>query len=150
MDEPTSSLTEEEVDTLLNLVRRLRSKGVSVIYVSHRMREIFEIADRITVMRDGALVGVRDAGTTTPSDLVQMMVGRDLQDLYGVRASPIDKTAAAALEVPGSKFGKVASQRKFPSAPGEILALAGLIGAGRSDAALAMFGAAKRRAGESS
>jgi ABC-type sugar transport system ATPase subunit len=148
MDEPTSSLTEEEVDTLLNLVRRLRSKGVSVIYVSHRMREIFEIADRITVMRDGALVGVRDAGTTTPSDLVQMMVGRDLQDLYGVRASPIDKTAAAALEVRGLSSGKLLHNVSFQVRPGEILALAGLIGAGRSDAALAIFGAAKRRAGE--
>lgn len=148
MDEPTSSLTEEEVETLLKLVRQLRSKGVSVIYVSHRMREIFEIADRITVMRDGAVVGVRDAKTTTPNDLVHMMVGRELEDLYGVRTSPVDGTATPTLEVRGLSSGKLLHDVSFSVRPGEILALAGLIGAGRSDAAMTIFGAAKRGGGE--
>lgn len=148
MDEPTSSLTEEEVETLLKLVRQLRSKGVSVIYVSHRMREVSAIADRITVMRDGSVVGVRDASTTSPSGIVQMMVGRELEDLYGVRTAPLDMTATPTLEVRGLGSGRLLHDVSFAVRPGEILVLAGLIGAGRSDAALAIFGAAKRTQGE--
>jgi ABC-type sugar transport system ATPase subunit len=148
MDEPTSSLTEEEVETLLALVRRLRAQGVSVIYVSHRMREIYEIADRITVMRDGAVVGVRDADATTPSEVIQMMVGRELVDLYGVRTVPVDQTAPPALEVRGLGAGALLHDVSFSVKPGEILVLAGLIGAGRSHAALTIFGALKRSAGQ--
>lgn len=148
MDEPTSSLTEEEVETLLELVRKLRSNGVSVIYVSHRMREIYEIADRITVMRDGAVVGVCEASNTTPNDVVQMMVGRELVDLYGVRSAPLDETAPPALEVKRLSSGDLLHDVSFAVRPGEILVLAGLIGAGRSDVALAIFGAAKRSGGE--
>jgi ABC-type sugar transport system ATPase subunit len=148
MDEPTSSLTEEEVDTLLRLVRQLRSHGVSVIYVSHRMREIFQIADRITVMRDGAVVGLRDAATASPGDIVQMMVGRELEDLYGVRTAAVDQTAVPTLEVRGLGSGKLLHDVSFSVRPGEIVALAGLIGAGRSDAALSIFGAAKRTGGD--
>lgn len=148
MDEPTSSLTEEEVETLLTLVRQLRTSGVSVIYVSHRMREIFEIADRITVMRDGSVVGVCDAQTTKPNEIVQMMVGRELEDLYGVRAAPLDHTATPTLEVRGLSSGPLLHDVSFSIRPGEILALAGLIGAGRSDAAMTIFGAVKRRGGE--
>ena len=148
MDEPTSSLTEEEVQTLLALVRRLRSNGVSVIYVSHRMREIYEIADRITVMRDGAVVGVCDAKATTPNDIVQMMVGRELVDLYGVRTAPLDESGPPALEVKSLSSGALLHDVSFAVRPGEILVLAGLIGAGRSDAAMTIFGAVKRRGGE--
>lgn len=148
MDEPTSSLTQEEVETLLTLVRQLRSAGVGVIYVSHRMREIFEIADRITVMRDGSVVGVCDAKASRPNDIVQMMVGRELVDLYGVRTAPLDRTATPTLEVRGLSSGPLLHDVSFAVRPGEIVALAGLIGAGRSDAALTIFGAVKRRAGE--
>ncbi|RFA23532.1 sugar ABC transporter ATP-binding protein [Subtercola boreus] len=148
MDEPTSSLTEEEVDTLLTLVRRLRSNGVSVIYVSHRMREIYEIADRITVMRDGAVVGVCEAAETAPGEVIQMMVGRELDDLYGVRSKPVDYSVPAALEVRGLSSGALLHDVSFSVQPGEILVLAGLIGAGRSDAALTIFGATKRSGGE--
>ncbi|GAA4267393.1 sugar ABC transporter ATP-binding protein [Frondihabitans peucedani] len=148
MDEPTSSLTEEEVDTLLTLVRRLRSSGVSVVYVSHRMREIYEIADRITVLRDGAVVGVREAADTTPSDIVQMMVGRELEDLYGTRETAVPVSARPALEVKNLASGRLLHDVSFSVDPGEIVVLAGLIGAGRSDAALAVFGAQARKAGE--
>ncbi|ARC58403.1 Ribose import ATP-binding protein RbsA [Frondihabitans sp. 762G35] len=147
MDEPTSSLTEEEVDTLLALVRRLRASGVSVIYVSHRMREIAEIADRITVMRDGAVVGVRDAHDTTPGDIVQMMVGRELDDLYGTREVQVPISEHPALEVRNLGSGALLHDVSFHVDPGEIVVLAGLIGAGRSDAALAVFGAQARKAG---
>ena len=148
MDEPTSSLTEEEVQTLLALVRRLRSNGVSVIYVSHRMREIYEIADRITVMRDGAVVGVCDATATTPNDIIHLMVGRELEDLYGLRSVAVDRSAPPALEVKNLSSGELLHDVSFAVRPGEIVVLAGLIGAGRSDAAMAIFGAAKRRGGE--
>lgn len=148
MDEPTSSLTEEEVETLLDLVRQLRSKGVSVIYVSHRMREIFQIADRITVIRDGGVVGVRDAATTSPGDIVKMMVGRELQDLYGVRTVPVDQTKVPTLEVRGLGSGVLLHEVSFSVMPGEIVALAGLIGTGRSQTALSIFGAVKRSRGE--
>lgn len=148
MDEPTSSLTEEEVETLLELVRQLRSNGVSVIYVSHRMREIFQIADRITVIRDGGVVGVRDAATTSPSDIVQMMVGRELEDLYGKRQVPVDRSSVPMLEVRGLGSGKLLHDVSFSVWPGEIVALAGLIGTGRSHTALAVFGASKRTRGE--
>jgi ABC-type sugar transport system ATPase subunit len=148
MDEPTSSLTEEEVETLLELVRQLRAKGVSIIYVSHRMREVSEVADRITVMRDGSVVGVLDAKTTSPTEIIHMMVGRELQDLYGVRSVPFDTEATPTLEVRGLAAGTLLHDVSFSVRPGEILVLAGLIGAGRSDAALAIFGAGNRTKGE--
>lgn len=148
MDEPTSSLTEEEVETLFLLVRRLRVAGVSAIYVSHRMREIFAIADRVTVMRDGAVVGVRDAAGLTPGEIVQMMVGRDLVDLYRRRTTPVDGTAVPALEVRDLSCGAMLHDVSFSVLPGEIVALSGLIGAGRSHAALAIFGARKRCSGQ--
>ncbi|MED7949299.1 sugar ABC transporter ATP-binding protein, partial [Streptomyces sp. BE303] len=81
-DEPTSSLSEHEVDALFALIRRLRDQGVAVIYVSHRMQEIFQLADRIAVLRDGALAGVQDAATTSEGDLVRLMVGRDLSAMF--------------------------------------------------------------------
>ncbi|WP_281533837.1 sugar ABC transporter ATP-binding protein [Cryobacterium breve] len=112
------------------------------------MREIFEIADRITVMRDGSVVGVRDAVSTSPNEIVQMMVGRELEDLYGVRTVAVDETATPTLEVRGLSSGPLLHDVSFSVRPGEILALAGLIGAGRSDAALTIFGAVKRRGGE--
>lgn len=148
MDEPTSSLTEEEVATLLNLVRRLRAQGVSVIYVSHRMREIFEISDRITVMRDGSVMGVLDAATSAPADVVRMMVGRELDDLYGVRSTAVDRATIPTLEVRGLSAGRLLHNVSFSVYPGEIVALAGLIGAGRSHAAMTIFGARRRLGGD--
>ena len=82
LDEPTSSLTDEEVNRLFTIVRRLRDQGVAIIYVSHRMKEIFRIADRVAVLRDGRLVGVKDAGDTDENELVRMMVGRQLEAMY--------------------------------------------------------------------
>ena len=148
MDEPTSSLTEEEVDTLIDLVRRLRVQGVSVIYVSHRMREIFEVSDRITVMRDGSVVGVLDAAASTPGDVVRMMVGRELDDLYGVRTTAIDRSTVPTLEVRNLSAGTLLHDVSFSVHPGEIVALAGLIGAGRSHAVMTIFGARRRSGGE--
>lgn len=147
MDEPTSSLTEQEVVTLMNVVRDLRARGVCVIYVSHRMAEIFEISDRITVMRDGQLVGVRNTADVTPEQVVTMMVGRELTDLYGTDERRPD-AGHPVLEVSGLSVGDRVKDVSFAVRSGEIVALAGLVGAGRSETAHAIFGSLPRTAGQ--
>lgn len=142
MDEPTSSLTEDEVETLLGLVRRLRERGVSVVYVSHRMREIFAVADTVTVLRDGAVVGVEQIDNTTPNTIVKMMVGRDLVDMYGTRAVPLPGSQPV-LEVRDLNAGPRVVDVTFSAGSGEIVGIAGLVGAGRSETALAVFGYTK-------
>ncbi len=139
MDEPTSSLTEDEVETLLALVRRLADRGVGVVYVSHRMREIFAVADAITIMRDGELVGVEQVAEVTPGKIVNMMVGRDLVDMYGRRPGP-RPAGTPMLEVRHLDAGPRVRDVSFTVAPGEIVGMAGLVGAGRSEVALAVFG----------
>jgi len=146
MDEPTSSLTEDEVETLLELVRGLRDRGVSVVYVSHRMREIFAVCDAITVMRDGELVGVKAVGDVTPGEVVRMMVGRDLVDMYGTRTAPLS-SAKTVLEVERLQAGPRVLDVSFTVAAGEIVGMAGLIGAGRSETAMAVFGEGRKTAG---
>ncbi len=147
MDEPTSSLTEHEVRTLLQLVRELRTRGVAVVYVSHRMREIFEISDRITVMRDGRLIGVRETAELTPDDVVTMMVGRELTDLFGGETRGRTLPEACVLEVEGLNSGDRVRDVSFSVRPGEIVGFAGLIGAGRSETAHAIFGSRARTSG---
>jgi ABC-type sugar transport system ATPase subunit len=147
MDEPTSSLTEQEVVTLMNVVRDLRARGVCVVYVSHRMQEIFEISDRITVMRDGELVGVRNTAEVTPGQVVTMMVGRELTDLYGTDERR-PSTGQPVLEVSGLSVGDRVKDVSFAVRAGEIVALAGLVGAGRSETAHAIFGSLPRTSGE--
>jgi ABC-type sugar transport system ATPase subunit len=148
MDEPTSSLTEEESATLFRIIEDLKSKGVCVVYVSHRMREVFEICDRITVLRDGKLVDEKRINETTPSEIVKLMVGRELSDLYGSRNSPLDEALPAILEVRALRSGPELRDLSFDVKPGEIVALSGLIGSGRSEAAMAVFGARSIDAGE--
>jgi ABC-type sugar transport system ATPase subunit len=154
MDEPTSSLptatskpTElNEVEVLLELITKLRERGKAVIYISHRMGEVFRISDRITVLRDGKLVGVRNTIETNPDEVVAMMVGRKLEDLYGQRSqAPIgDKV----LEVRGLNQTGELYDINLDVRAGEILGLAGLIGAGRTETAMAVFGAGKRDSGK--
>ncbi len=139
MDEPTSSLTEDEVKTLLALVRRLGKRGVSVVYVSHRMREIFAVADTITVLRDGKLVGVKAVADVTPNQVVTMMVGRDLVDMYGTRPAP-RPPSTPVLDVRGLHAGPHVKGVSFTVSAGEIVGMAGLVGAGRTETALAVFG----------
>jgi ABC-type sugar transport system ATPase subunit len=147
MDEPTSSLTEQEVATLMDVIRDLRARGVCVVYVSHRMPEIFAISDRITVMRDGKLVGVHSTADVTPDQVVTMMVGRELTDLYGSdHRQP--STTDAVLEVNNLTVGHRVKDVSFNVRAGEIVAMAGLVGAGRSETAHAIFGSVPRTAGE--
>lgn len=144
MDEPTSSLPttssaeDNEVDVLLRLIDRLRERGTAIVYISHRLDEVFRISNRITVLRDGQLVGLRQTEDTTPEEIVSMMVGRDLEDLYGHMEKP--KIGDTVLEVRDLHLGEKLHNINFHVRAGEILGLAGLIGAGRTDLALTIFG----------
>ncbi len=136
LDEPTSSLSDHEVESLFRLLRRLRDDGVALLYVSHRMAEMFELADRITVLRDGAVVGSRDVRETSEQELVHMMVGRDLSNMF-VR-KPHER-GPVMLSVRGVSNEHV-HDVSFDVHAGEVVALAGLVGAGRSELARAIAG----------
>lgn len=135
-DEPTSSLTEQEVDALFALIERLRDAGAAIVYVSHRMAEIFRIADRAAVLRDGVMVGVRDTADTDEAELVRMMVGRDLGSIFQRGRNP---GGAEVLRVEALESEHV-HDISFTVRAGEVLAIAGLIGAGRSELARTIMG----------
>ncbi|MFF2040853.1 sugar ABC transporter ATP-binding protein [Kitasatospora sp. NPDC058170] len=135
-DEPTSSLSDSEVEALFTLIGRLRAQGVAVIYVSHRMKEIFRLADRIAVLRDGAVAGVLDAARTDEGEVVRLMVGRDLSTLFTRQEVATDRVV---LDVRGLTTDHV-HDIDLRVRAGEVVALAGLIGAGRSELALALAG----------
>ncbi|MFB7620955.1 sugar ABC transporter ATP-binding protein [Kitasatospora sp. NPDC056181] len=135
-DEPTSSLSESEVDALFALIRRLRQDGVAVIYVSHRMKEIFQLADRIAVLRDGAVAGVLEATDTDEGEVVRLMVGRDLSTLFVRQDVTTDRVVLDVRSLTTDHVRDIDLQVRA----GEVVALAGLIGAGRSELALALAG----------
>ncbi|WP_037835490.1 sugar ABC transporter ATP-binding protein [Streptomyces sp. NRRL S-244] len=145
-DEPTSSLSEHEVEALFALIRRLRERGLAVVYVSHRMQEIFRLADRVAVLRDGALVGVKDAGATDEGEIVRMMVGRDLSVARRGPARPHAATGHVVLDVREVTTDDVRGV-SFKVRAGEVVALAGLVGAGRSELARALIGDLPLRGG---
>ena len=132
LDEPTSSLTAVETELLFKNIRRLRKEGLSIIYISHHLSEVFEIADRVTVLRDGKLVETCRIEDVTEEDLVRKMVGRELTDMYGSRTSPIGEERLRVSMGPIPELSVRA---------GEIVGLAGLAGAGRTELARAIFGA---------
>ncbi len=139
MDEPTASLTPREVERLFGIVRRLRNQGVAIVFISHRLPEVFEISDRITVLRDGRCIGTRAVQATSPEEIIQMMVGRELDSMY---ERPNSLPGESLLEVNGlSRLGKFADI-SFNVRAGEIVGMAGLVGAGRTDVARAIFGIA--------
>ncbi|GAB3457241.1 sugar ABC transporter ATP-binding protein [Actinophytocola sediminis] len=139
MDEPTAALADHEVELLYDLVRRLRARGIAVLYVSHRMREVFDLSDRITVLKDGAFVICAPTDELTSEDLVRHMVGRDLSALYPPRAAPAD-LGQTMLRVTGGGNDRIRDVDLEVRA-GEIVGLAGLQGSGRSAVARAVFGA---------
>lgn len=145
MDEPSATLTEHELDSLFSLIRQLKEQGVSIIYISHRLEEIFEIADRVTVLRDGNLVGTVDVTDTNREEIIKMMVGRELKDKIPKKEVPIGEPA---LTVTGLNRAGVLHDISFAVRQGEILGLAGLVGAGRSEVARAIFGANPIDSGE--
>jgi ABC-type sugar transport system ATPase subunit len=139
LDEPTSSLTEDEVAALFAIVRRLAEDGVATIFVSHRINEIFAVADRMTVLRDGETVGGGPASDFDRSRVIHLMVGRALEDTVA-HEQPGDAEAHAALRVRGLSLPGLLEEIHLDVAPGEIVGLAGLIGAGRSELLESLFG----------
>lgn len=137
MDEPTSSLTSNEVEELFRITRKLRDEGTAVIFISHRLEELFALADRVTTLRDGEYVGTRTLDNVTTEDLIQMMVGRKLDDLF-----PKQDVARGevVLEVENLSVPGVFENVTFKLHAGEILGMSGLVGAGRTDVACSIFG----------
>ncbi len=136
LDEPTASLSSRESDALFEVIRRLRADGVCVLYVSHRLEEVFALADRVTVLRDGRLVGTKDIGETSSEDLIHMMVGRALATHDPVPS----ELGAAVLQVKNLRQGRTIRDVSLDVHAGEVVVLAGLVGAGRSEIARAIFG----------
>jgi ABC-type sugar transport system ATPase subunit len=154
-DEPTAALTEAETKTLFAVIRSLQKAGTAVIYISHRLEEIFSIAGRVTVLKDGRWQGTLPIAEATPADLVRRMVGRDLTKLSRAASTTSDQQAtASALEVRGLSDAPSRRQRRttltdisFEVHSGEVVVLAGLAGAGRTETALSIFGARPIRIG---
>ncbi len=137
MDEPTSSLTLTEVEELFRIIRQLRKAGTAVIFISHRLEELFAVADRVTILRDGQYVGTREMTDVKTEDLIQMMVGRKVDELFPKQQAPAGDTLLQLTNLTAKgRFENVS----FELRAGEILGLAGLIGAGRTDLARALFG----------
>jgi len=137
MDEPTSSLTLNEVNDLFRLVRRLRDEGTAIIFISHRLEELFELADRVTVLRDGSYINTCQLKDITRDEIIRMMVGRTITELFPKQDV---KSGTAALKVENLTCDGLFSDVSFELRHGEILGMSGLIGAGRTDVARAIFG----------
>ena len=144
MDEPTSSLTSVEVEQLFGMIRALREKGVSVIYISHKMEEIFSICDEVTVFRDGQMVGTDLVSNTNVTKLIHLMVGRDLDAMFPKVTCPITDVI---MEVHDLASGDRFSGVSFDLRRGEILGFAGLVGAGRTEVLETLFGLRPKTAG---
>jgi ribose transport system ATP-binding protein len=144
MDEPTSSLSEQETKRLFEIVRRLKSRGVGIIYISHKLEEIYEIADRITVLRDGQHIGTAVAKELPPEKMIQWMVGRKIDQFFPTREAQIGeellRVSNLTLPQPGRPGVKLVDAMTFSLHGGEILGLAGLRGAGNSELLGAIFG----------
>jgi ribose transport system ATP-binding protein len=145
MDEPTASLTEREIGTLFEIMKDLKSRGVGIVYVSHRMEEIFKICDKVSVLRDGCLVGERAVAATAFDEVVKMMVGRELKERFPKREAPLGPVRLKVDDL--ADEGNIAGIH-FEVRAGEILGVAGLIGAGRSEILNALFGVSRRTSGE--
>jgi len=146
LDEPTAALNPEEVEDLFTIVRQLRADGVAIVYISHKMDELRRIADRVTVMRDGRSIATRDIADVSVDEIIQMMVGRPVDT--AARPSLPSSEGEMLLSVRNLSRGKALRDVSFDARRGEILGFAGLMGAGRTEVARAVFGADPRDAGE--
>jgi rhamnose transport system ATP-binding protein len=146
LDEPTASLTEREVDALMSVIRSLREQSVGMIYISHRLEEVAAIADRVTVLRDGRTIATREMSSVTTSDLIQMMVGREISAVFPKRAVPIGEPVLEIRSL-GSKAAGIRDVSLTVRA-GEILGIAGLVGSGRTELAEVLFGIRPADSGE--
>ena len=146
LDEPTSSLTEPEVKKLFNMMRKLRDNGISLIYISHKMDEVFEICDQVSVLRDGKLIATKDTAETNMNELISAMVGRSLEN----RFPPVDNEPGEpvlSIQHLSTKYEPYLTDISFDVRKGEIFGLYGLVGAGRSELLETIFGVRTRAAG---
>ena len=144
LDEPTAVLNDKEAGTLFQLLKRLKEKGVSIIYISHRLEEIFKIGDTITTLRDGEVTGVNRCADVTINQVIELMIGRKLTAIYPKRDVRIGEEG---IRVKGFSNGRAYQNISFSVHKGEVLGLAGLVGSGRTEVARALFGADRRKAG---
>ncbi len=145
-DEPTAALTESEIKELFTIIRDLKEQGLGIVYISHRMNEIEEISDRVTVMRDGGYVGTVDTKDTTKDRIIQMMVGRTIYEEPKSKSN-VAEDAPIVLKVEDLNVGRSVKNVSFELYKGEILGFSGLMGAGRTETARAIFGADKKDSG---
>ena len=138
MDEPSAVLSEKDLEKLFDVVRSLQAKGIGIIYISHRMKEIFELADEVTVLKDGRYVDTRNLAEVTMDDLVKLMIGRELKDVYPKRAPT---PGEVLLEVDNVARAKLVHDITFKLRAGEIIGFAGITGSGRTELVRAIFGA---------
>ena len=141
MDEPTSAISIQETKVLFRLIRSLRERGVGIVYISHRMEELRQIADRVTVLRDGQYVGTRRMDEVTDDEIIAMMVGRDISAVYLSKQEAPQHTGEVVLSVRGLATKTLVREVSFDLHKGEILGFAGLMGAGRTETARAIIGA---------
>ena len=143
-DEPTAVLTSNEVDKLFSIIKSLRDKGVCIIYISHRLNEVFELCSKITVLKDGKYVDTVNTVDVTEKQLVRLMIGRELSEMFPPKTASIGEVVFEAehISVPG-----IAEDISFHVREGEILGVSGLVGAGRTEVMQAIFGARKRNGG---
>jgi len=145
MDEPTSALTNKEIEQLFSIMRRLRENGKSIIYISHKLDEIYRISDRITVYRDGQYIGEGDTRDIGINDLIKMMVGREINEMF---PKVICDIGDVKLEVKNLCYGKKFKDVSFHVRKGEILGIAGLVGAGRTEVIETIFGIREKSSGQ--
>lgn len=146
MDEPTAPLTETEIQAMFKLVRTLQKKNVTIIYISHRLEELFEISDRVSILRDGQYIKTVQTSETNENELINLMIGRELKNRYPTRnGKPLDEVA---LEVQGLTLAEKVKDISFNLHRGEILGISGLVGAGRTETARAIFGVDKMVSGK--
>ena len=146
LDEPTATLTSKEINTLFRIIERLKAANVTIIYISHRLQEIFEIGDRVTVLRNGVKVGTRSTREVIIPEIVSMMVGKSMEEEY-----PFDenaKTQEVILKVKGLKYKGNPHAVSFSVRKGELLGIAGLVGSGRTETMRAIFGADPKDSGK--
>ncbi|MDR2484797.1 MAG: sugar ABC transporter ATP-binding protein [Treponema sp.] len=145
MDEPTSALTNREVEQLFTIMRKLKAKGISMIYISHKLDEIYEITDTVSIYRDGAYIGTEKTTDLKVDRLINMMVGRDVKDMFPKTPCPIGEVK---LEIKNLSHKKYFKDISFSVRKGEILGIAGLVGAGRSEVIETVFGVRQKSGGK--